>query len=53
MSGVWERLIRSIKRSIKAILGQRLVDEEVLRTVLSEARGIANSGPLCPNSDDV
>ena len=46
MSGVWERLIRSIKRSMKAILGERLVDEEVLRTVLSEAQGIANSRPL-------
>ena len=53
MSGVWERLIRCIKRSLKAILGERLVDEEVLRTVLSEAQGIANSRPLCPNSDDV
>lgn len=53
MSGVWERLIRGVKRSMKAILGERLVDEEVLRTVLSEAQGIANSRPLCPNSDDV
>ena len=34
-----------------AILGERLVDEEVLRTVLSESQGIANSRPLCPNSD--
>ena len=38
---------------MKAILGERMVDEEVLRTVLSEAQGIANSKPLCPNSDDV
>ena len=52
MSGVWERLIRGVKRSLKAILGRNLVKEEVLRTVLSEAQGIANSRPLCPNSDD-
>jgi hypothetical protein len=52
MSGVWERLIRGVKRSMKAILGERTVDEEVLRTVLTEAQGIANSRPLCPNSDD-
>ena len=52
MSGVWERLICSIKRSLKAILGRGLVKEEVLRTVLAEAQGIANSRPLCPNSDD-
>ena len=53
MSGVWERLIKGIKKSLKAILGERLVDEEVTRTVLAEAQGIANSRPLCPNSDDV
>ena len=53
MSGVWVRLIREVKRSMKAILGERLVDEDVLRTVLSEAQGIANSRPLCPNSEDV
>ena len=52
-SVVWERLIRGIKRTMKAILGERTVDEEVLRTVLSEAQGIANSRPLCPSSDDV
>ena len=52
MSGVWERLIRGVKRSLKAILGRNVVKEEVLRTVLSEAQGIANSRPLCPNSDD-
>ena len=52
MSGVWERLIRSVKRTMKAIIGEKTVDEEVLRTVLSEAQAIANSRPLCPNSDD-
>lgn len=52
MSGVWERLIRSAKRAMKAILGEKTVDEEVLRTVLSEAQAITNSRPLCPNSDD-
>jgi hypothetical protein len=33
MSGVWERLIRGVKRSLKAILGRNLVKEEVLRTI--------------------
>ena len=51
MSGVWEKLIRGVKRSLKAILGERMVNQEILRTVLSEAQRIANSGPLCPNSD--
>ena len=53
MSGVWERMVRTVKRSMKAILGERTVDEEVLRTVLSEAQAIANSRPLCHSSDDV
>ncbi|CAB4017462.1 Hypothetical predicted protein [Paramuricea clavata] len=52
MSGVWERLIRGVKQLLKAILGKTLVKEDVLRTVLSEAQGFANSRPLCPNSDD-
>ncbi|CAB3992107.1 Hypothetical predicted protein [Paramuricea clavata] len=33
MSGVWERLIRGVKQSLKAILGKTLVKEEDLRTV--------------------
>ena len=38
---------------MKATLGERLVDEKVLRTVLPEAQGISNSRPLCASSDDV
>ena len=30
MSGVWERLVKSVKRSLKAILGKDLINEEVL-----------------------
>ena len=30
MSGVWERLVKSVKRSLKAILGKGLINEEVL-----------------------
>ena len=52
MSGVQERLTSGVKRSLKAIVGSGLVMEEVLRTVLGEAQGIANLRPLCPNSDD-
>ena len=49
MSGVWERLVRTVKRSLKAIVGKDLVNEEVLHTVFTEAERIANSRPLTRN----
>lgn len=49
MSGVWERLVRTVKRSLKAIVGNNPMNEEVLTTVLTEAERIANSRPLTPN----
>ena len=50
MSGVWERLVKSVKRSLKAIIGKDLINEEVLQTVFIEALRIANSRPLRRNS---
>ena len=54
MSGVWERLIRSVRNAMKAIFGHPhpFVTRETLRTVFAEAVGILNSQPLCPSSDD-
>ena len=37
MSGVWERLVKYVKRSLKAILGKDLINEEVLLTVFTKA----------------
>ena len=50
MSGVWERFVKSVKRSLKAFLGKDLINEEVLQTVFTEAERIANSRPLTRNS---
>ena len=53
MSGVWERLVKSVKRSLKAIMGKDLINEEVLQTVFTEAERIANSRPLTRNSSSL
>ena len=57
MSGVWERLVKYVKRSLKAILGKDLINEEVLQTVFTKAERIVNSRPLTrntssPNNDE-
>ena len=50
--GVWERLIRSIRRILHSMVGERLVDEETLRTFLIEVEKILNDRPITPVSDD-
>jgi len=51
MGGVWERMIRSVRQILKAILKEQLVSDEVLSTVMAEAVNILNSRPLTHNSD--
>lgn len=47
MGGAWERLVRSVKVSIRAVLeGPRKPDDEVLETILLEAEYLINSRPL-------
>jgi hypothetical protein len=52
MSGVWERLVQTCKRHLKALSGDRLLTDCGLRTLLAEAEAIMNGRPLCPVSDD-
>ena len=54
MSGVWERLIRSVRKAMKGVLGDRgaFSGRETLRTVFAEVMSILNSRPMCPASDD-
>lgn len=44
--GAWERLIRSVKTSLRIILKERAPKEEVLITVLSEVENMVNNRPL-------
>ena len=52
MSGAWERTIRSVRKILRALLGQQLVSDEMLRTLMSEVEGILNGRPLTPVSSD-
>ena len=49
---MWERVIRSIRKILTALLGQQLVNEEMLCTLMAEVQGILNSRPLTPVSND-
>lgn len=53
MGGAWERLIRSIKTSLKVILTEQIVNDYVLLTVFTEIESLINSRPLTYVSDDV
>lgn len=54
MSGLWERLIRSVRKTLAPLLGNPSAPLTLgtLRTVFCEAVSILNSRPLCPSSDD-
>ncbi|XP_063530781.1 uncharacterized protein LOC134741814 [Cydia strobilella] len=44
--GAWERLIRSVKTSLKVILNERAPRDEVLSTLMAEVENIVNCRPL-------
>ena len=46
MGIAWERIIRSIHKILRALLGQQLVTDEMLQTLIAEVAGILNSRPL-------
>ena len=50
--GAWERLVQSSKRLLRAAVGNQLVNERVLRTVIYEVAAMQNSRPLTQLSVD-
>ena len=52
MGGAWERIIRLIRKIQRVLLGQQLVTDEMLQTLVPEIAGILNSRPLTPVSGD-
>ena len=52
MGGAWERLVRTVKTALAAVLNERNPPEEVLHTLMTEVEHIVNSRPLTPVSMD-
>nr|XP_039261992.1 uncharacterized protein LOC120338123 [Styela clava] len=50
--GVWERLVKSAKRALKAVLGNVRVTDEVLKTAFARVTDIMNSRPITTVSDE-
>ena len=44
MGGVWERLVASVKRALRVVLGNQCVAEDVLHTALVEVEYMLNGG---------
>ena len=50
--GFYERLVRSVKLSLKKVLGKALLTFEELQTVLCEVEAVINGRPLVYQSED-
>ncbi|VDP05384.1 unnamed protein product [Schistosoma mattheei] len=50
--GIWERLIRSIRRILSAVSCEQTMTHETLSTYLTEVKRILNDRPLVPVYDD-
>ncbi|KXJ81263.1 hypothetical protein RP20_CCG019783 [Aedes albopictus] len=46
MGGVWERMVRSVKETMRALDDGRKLNDEILVTVLAETEWFINSRPL-------
>ena len=51
--GVWERLVRSCKKAMYAVLRNRSITEDVLSTTMCLVEQMLNTRPLTPVSSDV
>ncbi|CAL8088051.1 unnamed protein product [Calicophoron daubneyi] len=50
--GVWERIIRSVRKLLSAVCNEQLLDDEALASALIEIERILNNRPLTPVSNE-
>ena len=50
--GVWERLVRSVKSVLRAVVTEQTPNDECLLTLFTEVERIINNRPLVPLCDD-
>ena len=50
--GIWERMIRSIRRILSAVSREQTMTEETLMTYLTEVERVLNNRPIVPVQDD-
>ncbi|CAH8466083.1 unnamed protein product [Dicrocoelium dendriticum] len=50
--GIWERIVRSVRRILLSVATQQALTEEALVTLITEAERIINSRPLVPLTSD-
>ena len=51
--GIWEQLVRSVKRCLRKVIGRAALHHEELATLLVEIEGIINSRPITYVYDDI
>nr|XP_039272262.1 uncharacterized protein LOC120346563 [Styela clava] len=50
--GCWERIIRTVRKVLYALVGERVLDDEGLQTFLCIVERIINNRPITSSSDD-
>ena len=50
--GAWEGLVQSAKKALKAVVGKRCVNDEMLLTFMAEVESLMNGRPLTHVSTD-